>query len=484
MDATGLLDSSALNRRYWLFACSVAAAAAFEYFDLFLVGYVVSLLAPQWNLTFGQSSIILMSSGVGALLGAVLAGMATNRFGRKPVLLASLIICSVATCSMAAVPTGAWLTLSALRFVVGAAVPALHLTVITLVVELTPTSRRTSLSSLMAIAMVPIGGLLAALAGANSSILGWQGLCLLGGIAVIFAPVLWFTVPESPQWLVSRNRISEAEAVLARFTGSPVRLTVAPIKVVEPADNFWSALAGNPARTCLIIFSWFGISTVSYGMVLWGPTLVRLVLNTTPSQAASLFVAVGFGGLTGRILASLIAGRLGRRLTGAMFAGCSALALIATSIFYDSSSGGFAVFLPMFVVAYALSDGGWANAGPMPSELFPTSLRSQAGALSQFINALGKMVGPMILGVVAGTGDLVTPKATLDALQPAFLTLAVFSGVVSCTFLLAGIETHGVSLSTLDEPGGGTADPSINGRAHAHCPEPAGMMSMRRPTHI
>jgi putative MFS transporter len=85
--------------------------------------------------------------------------------------------------------------------------------------------------------------------------------------------------------------------------------------------------------------------------------------------------------------------------------------------------------------------------------MFPTSLRSQAGALSQFVNALGKMVGPMILGVVAGTGDLITPKATLDALQPAFLTLAVFSGIVSCTFLFAGLETHGVSLGALDASG-------------------------------
>ena len=53
MDATSLLDKSALTRRYWWFACSVAAATAFEYFDLFLVGYVVSLIAPQWQLTFG-----------------------------------------------------------------------------------------------------------------------------------------------------------------------------------------------------------------------------------------------------------------------------------------------------------------------------------------------------------------------------------------------------------------------------------------------
>jgi putative MFS transporter len=94
--------------------------------------------------------------------------------------------------------------------------------------------------------------------------------------------------------------------------------------------------------------------------------------------------------------------------------------------------------------------------------MFPTSLRSRVGALSQFVNALGKMLGPMILGIVAGTGDLVTPKATLDALQPAFLTLAAFSAVVCCTFLIAGVETHGVSLSALDASDGEPkVDPTV-----------------------
>lgn len=450
MHVSNAIDSSPLTKRYWVFAWSVAGATVFEYFDLFIVGYVIVLIAPQWGLTFGQTAAILTASGVGAIFGALVAGWAAAKFGRKPVLCASLFICSSATCLMAATPEGAWYVLAGLRFIVGAAVPALHLAAITLLVEMTPARKRTSLSSLMSVAMVPLGGFLAALAGANSDSLGWQGLCLLGGAALLFVPVMIMTVPESPQWLMSKRRKADAEKVLGTLTGSPVQLS--PIDSEEPdtrKEPFFSALASDPVRAWLIALTWFGISTVSYGLVLWGPTLIRLVLDTTPSHAASLFLAAGVAALFGRVLASLIAGRKGRRATGALFASAATIALITAAFFHGSTIGTISLFLPVFLVAYMFADGGWANVGPMPSELFPTPLRSQAGAFAQICNALGKIVGPMILGLVAGSGDLITPKATLEALQPAFLILALFSGVVACSFLAFRRETHGRSLGDI-----------------------------------
>lgn len=450
MHVSNAIDSSPLTKKYWVFAWSVAAATVFEYFDLFIVGYVIVLIAPQWGLTFGHTAAILMASGVGAILGALVAGWAAAKFGRKPVLCASLFVCSAATCLMAATPVGAWYVLVGLRFVVGAAVPALHLAAITLLVEMTPARKRTTLSSLMSVAMVPLGGFLAALAGSNSASLGWQGLCLLGGVALLFVPVMMMTVPESPQWLMSKRRKADAEKVLGALTGGPVQLS--PIDSDEPdtrKEPFFSALAADPARALLILLTWFGISTVTYGLVLWGPTLIRLVLDVTPPQAAKLFILVSLAGLSGRILASVMAGRKGRQFTGVLFAGVATIALIAGALLHGSSIASIGLFFPIFLVAYLFADGGWANVGPMPSELFPTPQRSQAAAFAQIVNALGKIVGPMILGLVAGSGDLITPKATLDALQPAFIILALFSAVVACSFLAFKRETHGRSLSEI-----------------------------------
>ncbi len=64
----------------------IAAAVigdALEFFDYFLIGFVLAFLIGPWKLTFGQSAIVLMSSGVGAILGRLHLGLA-RRQDRPP----------------------------------------------------------------------------------------------------------------------------------------------------------------------------------------------------------------------------------------------------------------------------------------------------------------------------------------------------------------------------------------------------------------
>ena len=65
----------------------IAAAVigdALEFFDYFLIGYVLAFIIGPWKLTFGQSAIVLLSSGVGAIIGAyVWAGSPTASGGRR-----------------------------------------------------------------------------------------------------------------------------------------------------------------------------------------------------------------------------------------------------------------------------------------------------------------------------------------------------------------------------------------------------------------
>lgn len=66
----------------------IAAAVigdALEFFDYFLIGFVLAFLIGPWKLTFGQSAIVLLSSGVGAILGAYIWGWLADRIGRRKV---------------------------------------------------------------------------------------------------------------------------------------------------------------------------------------------------------------------------------------------------------------------------------------------------------------------------------------------------------------------------------------------------------------
>jgi putative MFS transporter len=444
-----VIDAGGLTRRYWGFALVVAVCTIFEYFDLFLIGYVMALVGPEWGLDFGQIAIVLVASGIGAVVGSLAAGWFGDRFGRKTTLLVTIVACSAATGSMAFVPEGSWQSLAALRFLVGAAVPALHLAAITLIVEMTPTRRRTTLSSLLAVAFVPLGGVLAALTATSSDIIGWRGLVILGWAGLLLFPLIFALVPESPRWLVEAGRAGRAEHVLRRFTGDRTATLAAAPDAPDNVRGRFADLFRNRAGVWLTVLTWFGISTVAYGLVLWGPTLLTLLLGVSPAQAASLFILVALGGLAGRITSSFAAGRFGRRATGMALAFGSTAALVAAALLKEQALGGVALFLPLLIVAYFTSDGGWANAGPMPSELFPTALRSRAAGLAQVVNGFGKILGPMILGLIAGAGNVITPQATVEALTPAFLCLAGFSLLVGLTFLVVRIETRGRSLDQL-----------------------------------
>ena len=64
--------------------------------------------------------------------------------------------------------------------------------------------------------------------------------------------------------------------------------------------------------------------------------------------------------------------------------------------------------------------------------------------------------------MIAGSSDLVSPKAAIDALFPAFLFLAFWYGQAGLMFLLLGFETKGRSIEeinqALDTPAGVALD--------------------------
>src|SRR3981081_4958030 len=68
------IEKSNLSSRYYLTIGLLVLQEMFEFYDFFLVGYLVSVLAPGWNLTSGQGAIMLLSSGVGAIAGSLAGG--------------------------------------------------------------------------------------------------------------------------------------------------------------------------------------------------------------------------------------------------------------------------------------------------------------------------------------------------------------------------------------------------------------------------
>ena len=89
-----LFDRAPLNRRYWRSFAIIAAGSMLDLFDFFIVGYLVAELGPRWHLTYGQSAIILLSGGIGAIISAPIWGSLSDSWGRKRQLVAGYLICA------------------------------------------------------------------------------------------------------------------------------------------------------------------------------------------------------------------------------------------------------------------------------------------------------------------------------------------------------------------------------------------------------
>ena len=160
---------------------------ALEFFDYFLIGFVLAFIIGPWKLTFGQSAVVLLSSGIGAIIGAMSgAGSPTASDGAR---------CSSAPCSTTRSPpgcstsrrrtTGSISTI--LRFFVGFGVGGLYCVDLPLVQEFMPTSKRGWVGGLVT-AVIPIGIGLGAVLGAYATPhLGWRGL-FASGPAVAAGP--------------------------------------------------------------------------------------------------------------------------------------------------------------------------------------------------------------------------------------------------------------------------------------------------------
>jgi MFS transporter, putative metabolite:H+ symporter len=201
-------------------------------------------------------------------------------------------------------------------------------------------------------------------------------------------------------------------------------------------------LLRSPRRFWLVVLAWIGISTAGYGVVLWGPTLISLLLSRTPAEAAALFGGVGLAAMAGRVFFSILPQMIGRRISGGLMGFGAAAALAVAALYADSTVFGYSVFVAMLIVAAFFYDGGCANLAPYAAELYPVRLAARAAGLAAASNGVGRIVGPLCLAVLAGTDQYIAPQATISAVTPAFLLLAGCALVVGLAFTFLGIETH------------------------------------------
>jgi MFS transporter, putative metabolite:H+ symporter len=453
--AEGLIsvfDQAPLNRRYWTIFGLLALGSVLDFFDFFIVGYLVAQLGPQWHLTYGQSSVMLLAAGLGAIVSALTWGALSDAFGRKRQLVSGYLICACGAGLIALVPDGNWQLFAVLRFAVGFGLAAASVPSLTMIVEITPTRARTIVSSL-AVVFATVGTLSASVMGATLyTWLGWRTVAALGVAPAIVAVLVFWIVPESVRWLVAKGRFAEARQVVAHYLGVPLDSVPLPvIPLANPPRASFAELLARPKLVWLVFLTMGGAATVDYAVILWGPTIISLLLKTTVEEAARYFVVVISCGIAGKVMFSILPHYIGRRRSGQLHGVGLAIGIALTGIFHDVFVGGFPLFVLLLMGTNVFMQGGFCNLAPYSIEVFGVRLGGRASGLNQASNGVGKILGPLSLALIAGSGRLLTPRATEEAILPAFLFLSVCALGIALAFTFLGPETNGKPLALTGE---------------------------------
>jgi MFS transporter, putative metabolite:H+ symporter len=444
-----LESQKSLTTNQWKIFLAATFGDMLDFFDYFLIGFVLAFIVKGWGLTYGQSGAILLSSGIGAPLGSLFWGWMADKIGRRKVMILTVLNFSIPTGLMAFTPEQGWLFLSVCRFLVGVGVTGLY-TVDTLIVqEFVPAYKRGRVTG-MTTSFLPAGSLFGALLGAYAeAYIGWRGLFVVGllpaGLSLLFRA--W--VPESPHWLISKGRFEEARRSIAwALQVEPSRIPL-PTAAAATERVPWREIFKYPrsiAASCLT-----GISqTGSTSLALWITTLLVLVLKIGPAEASFLVIWTSLVGIAGRFFWAWMSDIIGRRPTIVITCLTAGVAISLAGYLHNYYVGAASVFYIMVLANNFFGSGNMSVVGPYQAEVWPSRLRASGMGLGYGFANLGKFIGPAGLAFIAGSSNLMTPKATIDALIPGMNFFAVWFLIGALAVWFIGFETKGRTFEEID----------------------------------
>lgn len=411
-------------------------------FEIYLAGGVLGVLVKEGWSNLQSNAHFISATFVGMVIGAWLAGVLGDRYGRRFSYQFNLLIFGLASLAGAAAPSMGVLIVA--RFFMGLGLGAEIVVGYVTLIEFVPSRNRGRW--LAGLAIITNSALfISSLAGyIVIPWFGWRAMFVLGGIGALAVWQMRKSMPESPRWLESKGRLAEAEQILQTIELEASRAGILPVFMAEAmprADTrdgslgrvFSRELLPRTVVGCVICLA---VSVGVYGLIVWIPTFfVRQ--GYTVASSLGFTTLMSLGGPVGAAIGLLTADRLGRRPT---IIGTSLVAAVLSVAYPYAGSEAVLVGIGFILVTsiYLLISVGWALYVP---ELFPTTLRMRGAGLCNTVGRAATIAIPYI----------VVSLFTAFAL-PGLLALVIGIMLLVCvlTFFL-GPETRERSLEVMSE---------------------------------
>lgn len=411
VDFPRLLEERATSAKQFAILALVMLALIVDGLDIQLLALVSPLILAQWGIDKAGFGPALSAALIGMALGASIGGSLGDRFGRKRILILSMLSFGVATAAASLSETVTHMAL--LRLFSGLGFGAAAPNGIALCSEWLPSRHRPLASALLSIG-TPLGGMLGA-----TTVLslvpayGWQGCFIACGIlTLLLAMVMLIVLPESPSFLVRIGRAALASKVFDRFvssrtSGNPPPISDGPSLAPMLEDGSIRLFSRENRRFNLGIWlTFFSIQFVAYTFAAWTPVLLTTV-KISLEDAVQATVAFNLCAVVAAVTAATGVSRLGsRRLmlltsTGVLVA----VLLMGFGVMghpQAQASGG--THLPIIIVASGMA-GGLTGAGiaaiyVLLASVYPVSCRASGIGFGLMIGRAGGIATTMLGGVL------------------------------------------------------------------------------------
>ena len=359
------------------------ATVTLEGFDIVALSAALPSILDGGHVGMDKASATFVTtiSLVGIMVGAILVGPLSDRWGRRICILGSIALFSVFTLAVPLATNPE--TFGALRFVAGLGLGACMPAALTMMSEATPESQRARATTLT-MTGYHVGAVLTALV-ALAVVPEWHLLFVIGGVAgLVILPLMWLKLPETNAVALARRGSAAGTAAAPAPRASEILR--APYRTASVAT--WAA--------CFM-----GLLLV-YGLNSWLPTIMREA-GYEIAASLTLLLLLNLGGIAGLVLAGVVGDARGiRRSTLGWFAAAAVL-LAALSVHLPTLLLNGAVFLTgVFVFSAQVLVYAWIT------RYYPPHLRGTALGLASGVGRLGSIVGPAITGALV-TADLAYP---------------------------------------------------------------------------
>ena len=403
-------NSSKQNNSFIAAVCSIGSLGGLLFgFDTAVISGTFSFIEQYFLLNEIEIGWFASSALIGAIIGALVSGSLSDRFGRKPILIiaAFLFFISALGCTI----PDSFIFLIVARIIGGIGVGMASVLAPLYISEFSPPKIRGKLIALYQLSIV-IGILLAYLSNwlllkfsqESTTLFNetdklykifvsevWRGMFGLEMIPSGLFIVLLFLIPESPRWLIKNNNPEKGFNILTKISGKKIAEKEF-IEIKNSISKFKGRIADllRPGlRLALLVgigLSVFGQFTGVNIIIYYGPTILENA-GYKIDGALQFQVAIGLINLIFTILALWKIDRWGRRplLVYGMFSVFISLIIIAFQFTFDSSQGILIiVMLCIYMASLALSINAviWVLIG----EIFPNRIRGSAMSIVTFTN--------------------------------------------------------------------------------------------------